>query len=404
MSTKNKIFLIITIILLGFSGAWWFMQTEEPIQSPPSLNNRINEEVMISPSPTFVVSNIEESKDLEEVENEPSSLSKLIQSFVPTAEPTSIPVDLPPLPQQKILSGGSHTFQTFNNCGPASLSMLLSHYGITETQQVLGQQLRPHQNSSGDNDDKSVTLDEISAKAQEYGFLVYHRPAGNMEIMKAFIAQDMPVLTRTWVSPNEDIGHFRVVRGYDETTQELIQDDSLQGKGLRYTYDEFDKIWGPFNSEFLVLVPREKQAIAEAILDEILDPQAAWQKSLAMANQRIAQNPGDFYAVFNRSAALYQLGDHSAAIEAYESIASRLPSRMLWYQIEPILSYWKAGRSAETLRLIEQVLNNQNRAFSELYFIRGSIYQSQGNDDLANESFSLAESYNPTGSWRVNVE
>lgn len=401
MSTKNKIFFTITIIILVFLGAWWFMQKNKPIQLPPPLNNMINEKVTISPSPTLVVNNIEE---IEEVENEPSSLSKLIKSFTTTTEPSPTLTVLPPLPQQKILSGGSHTFQTFNNCGPASLSMLLSHYGIVETQQVLGQQLRPHQNSSGDNDDKSVTLDEISAKAQEYGFLVYHRPAGDIEIMKAFIAQDIPVLTRTWLSPGEDIGHFRLVRGYDEITQELIQDDSLQGAGLRYTYKEFNRIWGPFNFEFLVLVPREKQAIAETILQDILDPREAWQKSLTIAEQRMTQNPNDFYAVFNKSAAHYQLGDYSAAIEAYESVASRLPSRMLWYQIEPILSYWKAGRYAETLLLIEQVLNNQNRAFSELYFIRGSIYQSQGNENLANEAFSLAESYNPTGSWRVNVE
>ena len=75
----------------------------------------------------------------------------------PTPTPT-----LPPLPSQKILPNDYHVFQTFNNCGPAALSMELSYYGINISQQELVQDLRPYQNPQGDNDDKSVTLDELA--------------------------------------------------------------------------------------------------------------------------------------------------------------------------------------------------------------------------------------------------
>src|SRR3972149_669531 len=104
---------------------------------------------------------------------------------VPSATPTPT---LNPPPTSKILSGNYHVFQSFNNCGPAALSMALSHYGITVSQQELGLALRPYQNPQGDNDDKSVTLEGLAEKAKEYNLIPYHRPNGNMEMVKHAIA------------------------------------------------------------------------------------------------------------------------------------------------------------------------------------------------------------------------
>jgi uncharacterized protein len=143
------------------------------------------------------------------------------------------------LPLSKTLENNYHIFQTFNNCGPAALSMLLSYYEINISQKEIGDSLRPYQNNNGDNDDKSVTLDELGIKAKESGLNYYRRPAGNPEIIKSLIASDIPVITRTWLSEDEDIGHFRIIKGYDETQEEFIQDDSYDGKNLRYSYIGF---------------------------------------------------------------------------------------------------------------------------------------------------------------------
>src|SRR3989304_127405 len=141
-----------------------------------------------------------------------------------------------PIPSSKVLPTDYHIFQTFNNCGPAALSMALRFYGVNVSQAQLGNDLRPYQVAGGDNDDKSVTLDELGEKAKEYGFIPYHRPMGNPEIVKRFIANDMPVIARTLTKPNEDIGHYRIIKGYDETAGTFLQDDSLQNKNLTYTY------------------------------------------------------------------------------------------------------------------------------------------------------------------------
>ncbi|HEX7017286.1 MAG TPA: C39 family peptidase [Patescibacteria group bacterium] len=326
-------------------------------------------------------------------------LSQMVETLSST-EPT---VTLPSPPPTKVLPSGTQVFQTFNNCGPASLSMALSHYDIHVSQQTLGQALRPHQHPEGDNDDKSVTLSELAQKAEEYGFIAYYRPAGDMEMIQQFIAHEMPVITRTWLRPNEDIGHYRVVKGYDRTTAELIQDDSLQGKDLRYSEDDFNEIWEAFNYEFLVLVPVEKQAIAEAILGDRLDEESAWNRALAIADQQLATNPNNHYAHFNRSVALYHLGQYQDSIEAYEQAAPSLPGRMMWYQVEPLLAYYQVGEYDQVLSMSQEILTNENRAYSELYYLRGLVFQYQGNNELATEAFANAQKYNTATYWKNNV-
>ncbi len=116
-------------------------------------------------------------------------------------------------PTQKNLSKNYHVFQTFNNCGPAAMLMALSYYGINKTQYELGQLLRPYQNPQGNNDDKSVTLEEIAELSKDYDLIPFRRPNGNIETIRLFITYEIPVITRTWLGVKEDIGHYRVIKG-----------------------------------------------------------------------------------------------------------------------------------------------------------------------------------------------
>lgn len=49
-------------------------------------------------------------------------------------------------------------------------------------------------------------------------------------------------------------------------------------------------------------------------------------------------------------------------------------------------------------------MTNQNRAFSELYYLRGMIFEKQGDTATAQTMFELANQYNITSSWRENVD
>lgn len=316
-----------------------------------------------------------------------------LPSPTPLPSPSPSPT-LPPLPTSKILDSGYHVFQTFNNCGPASLSMALSYYDFSISQQELGVALRPYQIPNGDNDDKSVTLNELAQKAKDYGLIPFHRPRGTQTMIKHFLANNMPIITRTWTKLNEDIGHYRLIKGYDDTTQSLLQDDSLQGKNLWYTYDEFNQLWEAFNYEFLVLVPPDKETVARAILGEFADEKTAWKAALVSAQKEGELQPESVYAHFNASVAAYHIGDFQTAVTEFEMVESRLSMRMLWYQIEPIQAYYELGNYDRVFEITDRVLNNHNRAFSELYLIRGQIYLKQGNQTAAKAEFEKAVEYN----------
>ncbi len=322
--------------------------------------------------------------------NNTTVISELLNSSTPTPAKTQLQIP----PPQKILPTNYHIFQSFNNCGPAALSMALSHYGITKTQEELGQSLRPYQIANGDNDDKSVTLDELAEKAKEYNLIPYHRPNGSIDLVKRFIASDIPVIARTWLHPNEDIGHFRVIKGYDDSTQEIIQDDSFEGHDLRYKYSDFNGMWGKFSYEYLALVPKGKEQIAQAILATDFDKQLAWERAVKNAEKELAKNPQDTYSRFNLSVALYNTKDYQKSVIEFEKVENQLPFRTLWYQIEPIQAYYEIGDYHRVFAITDQILNNQNRAFSELYIIRGKIYQKQGEIDSAKHEFEKAVLYN----------
>ncbi len=323
-------------------------------------------------------------------------------SLSPTFTPSKLKPNISPTPQvifrappvDKILANDYHVFQTFNNCGPAALSMALSYYGINISQQVLGDELRPFQNPQGDNDDKSVTLEELGEKAKEYGLIPYHRPNGNIDLIKLFITYDIPIMARTLTKIDEDIGHYRIIKGYNDETGQIIQDDSLQNKNLWFSYEDFSSLWKRFNFEHLVLVPKEKQEIAEAILGEEKDPKTAWEKAAKNAKEQLNINPNDIYTRFNLSVALYNIGNYQESVAEFEKVENQLPFRTLWYQIEPIKAYYELGNYERVFEITDKVLSNWNRAFSELYYLRGQIYLKKQNKEAARQEFEKAVFYN----------
>src|SRR3989344_405716 len=331
--------------------------------------------------------------------NEPKPLNNTI-TLSPTPAPSiTTPSDLTPVilikpAEQKTLKNDFHISQTFNNCGPASLSMALSYFGIKASQKVIGDDLRPYQNPQGDNDDKSVTLNEMVEKAKEYGLIPFHRPNGNINLIKYFIAYDIPIIAFTWTKPDEDIGHYRVVKGYDDNSNELIQDDSLQGKNLKFKYDDFNVLWHKFNYEYLVLVPKDKVAIAEAILGENKDESKAWKNAIDILTKFLEKNPGDVPARFSLSISYFYIGDYKKSIEQFEMVQSKLSKRALWYQIEPIQAYFELGDYNKVFEISDNILNKGNRAFSELYMLRGKIYLIKGELKNAKAEFEKAVFYN----------
>jgi tetratricopeptide (TPR) repeat protein len=323
----------------------------------------------------------------------PTDVKKMLDRQAPATTPPPTPSPTP-IPQIKVLENNYHVYQTFNNCGPASLSMALSYYGINVSQQELGSVLRPYQIPSGDNDDKSVTLDELAQHAKVYGLVSYHRPGGNQDLIKKLIAAGFPVITRTTTKPSEDIGHFRIIKGYDDVAQDFIQDDSLQGHNLRYSFGDFNDLWQVFNYEFLVLVPPDKETPVRTLLGDLALPNTAWQQAVTLARNQLQADPTDIFARFNLAVAHYHLGNYQQSVSEYEVVASSLPARTLWYQLEPLHVYYELGQYDKIFQITDAIFQNGNRAYAEAYLLRGKFYQNQGQFDLARSEYQKAVFYN----------
>jgi tetratricopeptide (TPR) repeat protein len=272
--------------------------------------------------------------------------------------------------------------------------MALSFFGIAQSQAALGQDLRPYQNQQGNNDDKNVTMDELAQEARKFGLLAYHRPNGSMQLLKRFVASGMPVIIDTNLTTQDDIGHYRVVNGYDDNTGVIIQDDSMQGHNVQFSYGNMNDMWKKYNYEYLVLVPKAKQQTAELILGKNLSARYAWQQTVKMDEAALAINPADANIGFNLSVALYYTGAYQETVDQFEKVQYQLTFRTLWYNIEPLEAYYKLGDYQKVFSLSDTILNDGDRAFSELYILRGKIDQRQGNIDAARAEFQNAVFYN----------
>ncbi|RJR15060.1 hypothetical protein C4579_03265 [Candidatus Microgenomates bacterium] len=370
-TVRFQLLYFLSIAILSLLGIWLIVASLSFINQPPNSRNSSN------------------------------LIAQILPQTTPSPHPTPAPT-ASPIPNTHIIPLRTHAFQTFNNCGPASLSMALSYYDIYISQQEIGNKLRPYQIANGDNDDKSVTFPELVREAENYGLVAFYRPNGTIEILKQLIAQDLPVLTRTWTKVYEDIGHYRLVRGYDDTRKIVMQDDSLQNKNLEFSNEEFLQLWQGFNYEYIVLAPPDKQAAVESILGAENDPQVAYQKALERAQTEAAQAPDNPYPIFNQVTSLYYLGRYQEAVNLFEQVQSKLPSRMLWYNTEPIAAYLALGNYQKVFALTETILNNQNRAFSELYVMRAQSYLALNQPQQAREELHNAILYNQN--WQVPQE
>lgn len=314
------------------------------------------------------------------------------------ARPTmSGSADLPPAAR---LPGVTHIWQTWNNCGPATLAMYLSHFGQQVKQDEVGAQLRP------DPDDKNVSLEEMAAYARSRGLSATVRVNGDAPRLRRLIHAGVPVLIETWHQdrPNDGMGHYRLLIGYDDLAGHWIAYDSYDTrdlvKGQPYTgihlpYEETERLWAVFNRLYLVVYDASAAPAILPILNEDVDEATLWTRALARAQAETQARPDDPYAWFNLGSNLVALGRAKEAGQAYDR-ARRigLPWRMLWYQFGPFQAYYETGRYDEVIALANATIATA-RQTEEAFFWRGLAQKAQGDATAARASWQRAVELNP---------
>lgn len=313
----------------------------------------------------------------------------------PLPSPTPAPLHRPALPSVH-LSGLRHFWQTWNNCGPATLAMNLSYYGSTLDQAAIGGALRTHE------DDKNVLPEELAAFARSQGLRSEVRVNGSPELMRTFLSNGIPVLIETWLEeePNDGMGHYRLLVGYDDLSQRWIAYDSyvrgprvnLLGSyaGIYLPYEQTAEWWKVFNHTYVLIYPTEQTSLVQSILGADFDEATMWQNSLGAAEIAVSQQPNDAFAWFNLGTNRLYFGDHAGAATAYDQARNLgLPWRMLWYQFGPFDAYHAVGRTGDILTLADATLAN-TRSIEEIHYWRGVALAAQGNLAGARQSWQRA--------------
>jgi tetratricopeptide (TPR) repeat protein len=234
------------------------------------------------------------------------------------------------------------------------------------------------------------------------------RVGGDLERLKRLIAESFPVVVETWFipEPGDQMGHYRLLTAYDDTTQAFIAQDSYNGPNTKLDYATFDEMWRVFNRVYLVPYTLERADDLFAILGRDVDAEAMYLHALDVA-QIETSSPTDqcvayedcadvlAFAWFNVGSSLNGLGLHQEAVAAYDQ-ARRLglPWRMLWYQFGPYESYFAAGRHDDVINLATATLNIANN-LEESYYWRGMALLAKGEKDRARAEFQAAVKFNP---------
>jgi hypothetical protein len=327
----------------------------------------------------------------------------------PTVAPTQPPVQPTAEVEQIADSGGAqvpnarmygftHVQQGWNNCGPANVTMALSHYGWQGDQDDAASYLRP------DDEDKNVSPGEIVNFINEQtGVRAVTRIGGDMELLKAFIANNIPVLVETSASFEgyDWIGHYQTVVAYDDNAGVFYIYDSylgagLTGEGITETYAEFDQGWQAFNRVFVAIYESSRESVVQEILGERADLTRAAEIALETAQAEARANRQNPFAWFNIGTALTRLGRYEEAASAYDQARiNRLPFRMNWYQFGAFEAYFNTGRYDDLEALINNNLTNGGQYVEETHYWQGRLFEAQGRGGEAADSFRRALQRNP---------
>lgn len=289
------------------------------------------------------------------------------------------------------LTGVKHQWQSWNNCGPSTITMNLSFYGATVTQVEAAPALKPNR------DDKNVSPEELAAYARSQGFEAVTRVGGDVELLKRLLSNRVPVIVETWLEPDDNggMGHYRLFTGYDEAGAYFIADDSLRGAGAEVPIAELEPFWQVFNRTYLVVYPAEQAALVQVILGEAMLDRLMYERALATAQAEAQANPENGYAWFNIGTNYARLGEMTLAASAFDQ-ARRvgLPFRMLWYQFDIFKAYLAEERYQDVIDLATATLEATN-GLEEAYYYRGLALQATGQLDQAADDFRAALDYNP---------
>lgn len=320
----------------------------------------------------------------------------------PTYTPVfSVPVDASAVDRENeadlsdavaLLQGFNWEQQGYNNCGPASIRVLMSYWGHDFTEAEAAAFLKPNP------EDPNVRPDEIADYVEqvtdnEYTALI--RVNGDFDVIQKFILAGYPVLIETGYDPEPDkvgwTSHYLTIVGYSPDS--FIAMDTYRRPNWKYSYSELDYYWRQFNRRYVIIHRADQAAAVASIIGEDMDDATMYANSLYVARAESSLDRQDPYAWFNIGSTLVAMERYEDAALAFdEARRLGLPSRFLWYQFGPYEAYLQVGRYDDVIELADFVLGK--KASEEAFYYKGLALAAQGEIDQARVQIGLAVRHN----------
>ncbi len=132
--------------------------------------------------------------------------------------------------------------QSKGYCGPASLKMVLSAYGIDKSEDYLAKLTKTSRKTGCDEEN-------IVKAAKKLGFDGYVKEKSTLDELEKLVKNGVPVIV-DWFSP-EEAGHYSVVVDLD--SKYIYLADPHFGKIMKYEIDWFKERWFDVVNDKLIL-------------------------------------------------------------------------------------------------------------------------------------------------------
>lgn len=310
------------------------------------------------------------------------------------------------LPSAFTLNGFTYYAQTWNNCGPATLTMALSYFGYADGQARAASWLKPNY------EDKNVSpwqmVEYVNTQVPEIPVYAKMRYGGNLDTLKRFVSNGFPTIIEMGYDPERAnqgwMGHYLLVVGYDDAAQQIITYDSYDGQNHPYTYEHVNEYWEHFNFTYIVLFETNEAEQVTQLLGDDADELQNIVNTFEIARNRAIENSGDAFAWFNMGSMLTEIGKRLDDPEMYTQAATAfdqafgigMPWRTLWYQFEPYEAYLAVGEYDTVLELANNIRNDGGGQYvEETFYYAGLAREGLGETDRAITNYNNVLQFNP---------
>ena len=288
-------------------------------------------------------------------------------------------------------------YQGWNNCGPATLTNALVHFGYEDDQNRAANWLKP------DGEDKNVSpwqmVEFVNTQIPEIPVYGMVRSGGTLELLQTLMFNDFPVVIEKGYEPSgfDWMGHYLLLSGFDDQLEEFSSMDSFKGPNTRYSYEDIAKYWQHFNYTYIVLYTANREEELMKLLGAYADEWQNHINTLELARSEAIADPKDAHAWFNMGSNFVNLGMYDVAAQAFDqAISLGLPWRMMWYQFGPYEAYFRTGRFDDMIAIARQNQNDGGGHFvEETWYYLGMAREGRGEYDKALQNYNTALSFNP---------